>query len=66
MHRAHNAAAAQIDTILDCDHLLVLANGQLVEQGAPRQLAAAPPGEGGGMFAGMVAAAQAVLAGAHH
>ncbi len=47
-----------MDTILDCDSLLVLSDGRLAESGAPAQLAAA-----GGLFASMLAAAQA--AGVH-
>jgi hypothetical protein len=63
------SAACRIDTILDCDHLLVLSNGQLVEQGPPNKLAAQTdsPGQGHqGVFAGMVAAAKAAAAGHHH
>jgi ABC-type multidrug transport system fused ATPase/permease subunit len=48
----------RIDTIMDCDQLLVLSNGELVETGVPTQLASAS----GGMFAGMVAAAKAAAA----
>lgn len=48
----------RIDTIMDCDQLLVLSNGALVESGAPGQLAART----GGMFAGMVEAAKAAAA----
>jgi ABC-type bacteriocin/lantibiotic exporter with double-glycine peptidase domain len=62
-------AACRIDTILDCDHLLVLSNGQLVEQGAPKELAAQTgyAGQGQlGVFAGMVEAAKAAAAGHHH
>lgn len=47
----------RIDTILDCDHLLVLSNGELVEQGQPGQLAAGAAGSG--VFEGMVQAAKA-------
>jgi ABC-type multidrug transport system fused ATPase/permease subunit len=43
---------------MDCDQLLVLANGALVESGAPGQMAART----GGMFAGMVEAAKAAAA----
>ncbi|GIM00727.1 hypothetical protein Vretimale_5639, partial [Volvox reticuliferus] len=50
--------AHRIDTILDTDHLLVLAAGQLVESGRPEELIA----QRGGVFAGMAAAAK--LAGA--
>lgn len=42
------------DTIMDCDQLLVLAGGRLVEQGAPQALAAS-----GGMFSRLVSAAHA-------
>ncbi|KAG2425890.1 hypothetical protein HYH02_014893 [Chlamydomonas schloesseri] len=45
--------AHRIDTILDCDQLLVLAAGQLVEAGPPAALAA-----GSGVFSKMVAAAK--------
>lgn len=51
----------RIDTILDCDHLLVLSNGSLVEQGAPTQLST-----GDGVFAGMVSAAKAAASKHHH
>lgn len=47
--------AHRIDTIMDCDQLLVLSNGVLKENGPPRALAAKP----GGMFASMVEAATA-------
>ena len=47
--------AHRIDTIMDCDQLLVLSNGNLVEQGAPQQLASASDGT----FSKMVAAARA-------
>lgn len=66
---AVSMAACRIDTILDCDHLLVLSNGHLVEQGAPKELAALTGGaaQGGpGVFAGMVEAAKAAAAGHHH
>ena len=43
---------------MDCDQLLVLSNGVLVETGCANQLAAAP----GGVFAGMVTAAKAAAA----
>jgi ABC-type transport system involved in cytochrome bd biosynthesis fused ATPase/permease subunit len=62
-------AACRIDTILDCDHLLVLSNGRLVEQGAPKELAAQTSSAGQGqpgVFAGMVEAAKAAAAGHHH
>ncbi|EFN52562.1 hypothetical protein CHLNCDRAFT_138549 [Chlorella variabilis] len=45
--------AHRIDTIMDCDQLLVLSAGRLLEQGAPGQLA-----QSGGMFARLVAAAR--------
>jgi ABC-type multidrug transport system fused ATPase/permease subunit len=51
----------RIDTILDCDHLLVLSNGSLVEQGSPTQLST-----GDGTFAGMVSAAKAAASKHHH
>eukprot|EP00879_Flechtneria_rotunda_P017481 GHRR01018328.1.p1 GENE.GHRR01018328.1~~GHRR01018328.1.p1 ORF type:complete len:1541 (+),score=583.94 GHRR01018328.1:446-5068(+) len=54
--------AHRIDTILDCDHLLVLSAGRLVEQGPPQQLASS----GSGVFAGMVQAAKAASADHHH
>jgi ABC-type multidrug transport system fused ATPase/permease subunit len=60
------SSTGRIDTILDCDHLLVLSNGMLVEQGAPPQLAAATTPGSPGVFAGMVAAAKAAAAGNHH
>jgi ATP-binding cassette subfamily C (CFTR/MRP) protein 4 len=56
--------AHRIDTILDCDHLLVLSNGHLVEQGSPKQLASGDAGTG--VFAGMVEAAKAATAGHHY
>jgi ABC-type multidrug transport system fused ATPase/permease subunit len=60
-------ASHRIDTILDCEHLLVLSNGQLVEQGAPQQLAAASAPDGGpGVFAAMVKAAKAAARKHHH
>ncbi|KAG2440862.1 hypothetical protein HXX76_003716 [Chlamydomonas incerta] len=45
--------AHRIDTILDCDSLLVLSAGELVESGPPAALAAGP-----GVFSKMVAAAK--------
>jgi ABC-type multidrug transport system fused ATPase/permease subunit len=48
--------AHRIDTIMDCDQLLVLANGNLVEQGPPQELASASTD---GTFSKMVAAARA-------
>jgi hypothetical protein len=56
----HDCGCCRIDTILDCDHLLVLSNGSLVEQGPATQLST-----GDGVFAGMVSAAKAA-AGKHH
>lgn len=47
--------AHRINTIMDCDQLLVLSNGQLVEQGPPFALAS----QQGGTFAKMVSAAKA-------
>lgn len=47
--------AHRLDTIMDCDSLLVLSGGRLVEHGPPQQLAATP----GGVFASMSAAAAA-------
>lgn len=41
------------DTILDCDQLLVLSAGRLVESGPPAELA-----RSGGLFARLVAAAR--------
>ena len=46
--------AHRVDTITDCDQLLVLADGRLVQAGRPRDLA-----EGPGTFAQLVAAARA-------
>ena len=43
--------AHRVDTIIDMDHILVLGSGQVLEQGAPRDLVAS-----GGTFASMVAA----------
>lgn len=34
--------AHRVDTVLDCDQLLVLADGQIVQSGRPRALAKAP------------------------
>lgn len=50
--------AHRINTIQDCDTVLVLSQGRLLEQGPPRELV-----EGGGHFAGMVAAAGMVKPG---
>ena len=47
--------AHRIDTIMDCDQLLVLSHGHLVECGSPGKLVA----KDGGVFAGLVAAAAA-------
>ena len=46
--------AHRIDTIMDCDQLLVLSSGRLVEQGAPFELASRP----GGAFARLTQAAR--------
>ena len=48
--------AHRIDTIMDCDQLLVLSGGKLVEQGPPQELASPSTG---GTFSSMVAAARA-------
>ncbi len=45
--------AHRIDTIMDCDQLLVLSRGKLVEQGPPAELAERP----GGTFARLSQAA---------
>lgn len=50
--------AHRIDTIMDCDSLLVLSGGELVEQGPPAELAARQDGT----FARMVAATAAAAA----
>ena len=47
--------AHRVDTIMDCDSLLVLDRGRLVESGAPAELSSRP----GGTFARLVAAAEA-------
>lgn len=47
--------AHRVDTILDCDSLLVLDRGRLVESGSPGALSRRP----GGTFARLVAAAEA-------
>ena len=47
--------AHRIDTIMDCDQLLVLNDGQLVESGPPRQLAESSDG----IFGRLVCAAKA-------
>lgn len=59
--RSSNAAgrimlviAHRVATIMDCDQLLVLSDGKLVESGPPQDLA-----QGTGMFAGLVQAAEA-------
>lgn len=46
--------AHRVSTIMDCDQVLVLSDGALVEAGPPAELA-----EGAGMFAGLVQAAAA-------
>jgi len=43
------------DTIMDCDSLLVLDRGRLVESGRPGELSSRP----GGTFSRLVAAAEA-------
>ena len=48
--------AHRIDTIMDCDMLLVLSAGRLVEQGPPSALA----NQAGGTFARLVRAAEAM------
>jgi ABC-type multidrug transport system fused ATPase/permease subunit len=53
--------AHRIDTIMDCDRLLVLSDGKLIEEGVPTQLAEI----NGGVFAGMVRAARSALGGAN-
>ncbi|KDD71971.1 hypothetical protein H632_c4074p0, partial [Helicosporidium sp. ATCC 50920] len=45
--------AHRVHTIMDCDHLLVLSAGRLVEQGKPARLA-----RGKGVFARIVKAAE--------
>ncbi len=50
--------AHRIDTIMDCDSLLVLSGGELVEEGPPAELAARPDGT----FSRMVAAAKQAAA----
>jgi ABC-type multidrug transport system fused ATPase/permease subunit len=47
--------AHRIDTIMDCDNLLLLGGGELLESGSPRALAESP----GSAFGAMVRAAQA-------
>ena len=46
--------AHRVDTVLDCDQLLVLSDGNLVQGGLARELAESP-----GMFRELVAAARA-------
>lgn len=46
--------AHRIDTIMDCDSLLVLDRGRLVESGRPGELSSRP----GGTFSRLVAAAE--------
>lgn len=50
--------AHRLDTIMDCDRLLVLGRGELVESGAPGELA-----KEGGTFGRMVKAARAASKG---
>lgn len=52
MERIMLVIAHRVDTIYDCDQLLVLADGRLVQSGRPRDLA-----EGSGTFAQLVRAA---------
>jgi ABC-type multidrug transport system fused ATPase/permease subunit len=54
MERVMLVIAHRVDTITDCDQLLVLADGRLVERGRPRDLA-----HGSGPFAQLVRAARA-------
>lgn len=54
MERVMLVIAHRVDTIFDCDQLLVLADGRLVQSGRPRDLT-----EGSGTFAQLVAAARA-------
>lgn len=51
--RIPTSLPAPTDTILDCDQLLVLSAGRLVESGPPSELA-----RSGGLFARLVAAAR--------
>lgn len=46
--------AHRVDTIMDCDQLLVLGKGRLLESGPPRQLA-----KSSGVFSRLVSAAAA-------
>jgi ABC-type multidrug transport system fused ATPase/permease subunit len=54
MERSMIVIAHRVTTIMDCDHLLVLADGVLVESGKPTELAS-----GTGLFAQLVKAAKA-------
>lgn len=54
MERSMIVIAHRVTTIMDCDHLLVLADGALVESGNPAELA-----KGTGLFAQLVQAAEA-------
>jgi len=41
--------AHRIDTIMDCDNLLLLSSGRLIESGNPQELAESPKSQFGGM-----------------
>lgn len=53
MERIMLVIAHRMDTIYDCDQLLVLSDGHIVQSGKPRDLA-----EGSGTFAQLVSAAR--------